>query len=71
MDSGLRDLITKKVQLGSNPEGEVNTAESIKKAKQKRDSRIKITAPFKAAGTPKFAFHHIMPNTPNLSLIHI
>jgi hypothetical protein len=61
MDSGLRDLITKKVQLGSNPEGEVNTAESIKKAKQKRDSRIKITAPFKATGTPKFAFHHIMP----------
>jgi len=61
MDSGLRDLITKKVQLGSNPEGEVSTAESIKKAKQKRDTRIKTTAPFKAAGTPKFAFHHIMP----------
>ena len=61
MDSGLRDLITKKVQLGSNPEGEVNTAENLKKAKEKRDSRIKITAPFKAAGTSKFAFHHIMP----------
>jgi hypothetical protein len=61
MDSGLRDLITKKVQLGSNPEGEVNTAESIKKAKEKRDTRIKTTAPFKASGTPQFAFHHIMP----------
>ena len=61
MDSGLRDLITKKVQLGSNPEGEVNTAESVKKAKEKRDIRIKTTAPFKASGTPNFAFHHIMP----------
>ena len=61
MDSGLRDLITKKVQLGSNPEGEVNTAESVKKAKEKRDTRIKTTAPFKASGTPNFAFHHIMP----------
>ena len=61
MDSGLRELITKKVQLGTNPEGEVNTAESAKKAKQKRDTRIKTTAPFKATGTQKFAFHHIMP----------
>jgi len=61
IDSGLRDLITKKVQLGSNPEGEVNTAESIKKAKEKRDTRIKTTAPFKASGTSQFAFHHIMP----------
>ena len=61
MDSGLRELITKKVQLGSNPEGEVSTAESVKKAKQKRDTRIKTTAPFKATGTQKFAFHHIMP----------
>ena len=61
MDSGLRELITKKVQLGSNPEGEVNTAESAKKAKKKRDTRIKTTAPFKASGTPNFAFHHIMP----------
>jgi hypothetical protein len=31
------------------------------KAVKKRAGRLEKTAPFKASGTPKFAFHHIMP----------
>ena len=35
--------------------------ETLKKARDKRKTRIQTTAPFEATGTKKFQFHHIMP----------
>jgi hypothetical protein len=60
MDSGLRDLITKKVEF-SNPfigrgEGD-RVATEVEKTRLKRLSR---TAPIDVEGTKKFQFHHIM-----------
>jgi hypothetical protein len=60
MDSGLRDLITKKVEFSNPFEGRGEGSRVATGPEKTRRGRIAITAPIDVEGTRKFQFHHIM-----------
>ena len=60
MDSGLRDLITKKVEFSNPFKGRGEGSRVATEVEKTRGKRIAITAPIDVEGTKKFQFHHIM-----------
>jgi len=59
-DSGLRDLITKKVEFSNPFKGRGEGSRVATGPEKTRRGRIAITAPIDVEGTKKFQFHHIM-----------
>ena len=59
-DSGLRELITKKVEFSNPFEGRGEGDRVATGPEKTRRGRMAITAPIDVAGTKKFQFHHIM-----------
>tara|TARA_Y100001970_G_scaffold43093_1_gene53684 strand:+ start:296 stop:2092 length:1797 start_codon:yes stop_codon:yes gene_type:complete len=59
-DSGLRDLITKKVEFSNPFKGRGEGSRIATGPEKTRRGRIAITAPIDVEGTKKFQFHHIM-----------
>ena len=59
-DSGLRDLITKKVEFSNPFKGRGEGSRVATEREITRKKRIARTAPIDVEGTKKFQFHHIM-----------